>query len=99
MPKKVNDHVRIWIDVEDFFVYFASARRPSGIQRLAFELHKSLRMLAGPDRVRFVRHNLPGITFGEVAWEEVEALFSGRVIHDAHPAAKRVRPPPAARYP
>ena len=79
-PKPDID-VRIWIDVEDLFVYFQANRRPSGIQRLAFELQKSLRGLGGADRIRFVRHITSSLTFSEVPWEEVEALFTGGVAH------------------
>ena len=79
--------MRIWIDVEDLFQYVTGSRRPSGIQRLAFELQRAIRGLAGGDRIRFLRHNLPGDTFGEVPWEDVEALFSGLVGH----ASRRVR--------
>ena len=79
--------MRIWIDVEDLFQYITGNRRPSGIQRLAFELQTALRRLAGPDQVRFLRHDLPGITFSEVAWEDVEALFRTLVEPATHRAA------------
>ena len=34
--------VTIWVDVEDFFHYFAVSPRPSGIQRFAFEVMRAL---------------------------------------------------------
>jgi glycosyltransferase involved in cell wall biosynthesis len=67
--------MRIWIDVEDLFQYAAHANRPSGIQRLAFELQRALVELA-PQDVRFVRHSTSGAGFACVDFVEIEALFS-----------------------
>ena len=66
----------IWIDVEDFFHYFSWNLRPSGIQRLSFELMSALRDELGA-RVRFVRH-APGL-LREVQWTTMEAAYHGRV--------------------
>lgn len=82
--------MRIWIDVEDLFLYCAANRRPSGIQRLAYELQKALRARAGADRIRFLRHDRAGTGFDEIEWNDIEALFQGMVDHA--PAA----PPPQA---
>lgn len=68
---------KLWIDVEDLFEYARANPRPSGIQRLAFEIYKALR--SHPDAhdfVRFVRHDTPRGTFHVVQWAEVEALFA-----------------------
>ncbi len=68
---------KLWIDVEDLFEYARANPRPSGIQRLAFEIYKALR--SHPDShdfVRFVRHDTPRGTFHVVQWGEVEALFA-----------------------
>jgi hypothetical protein len=52
-----NVAVRLWIDVEDLFEYARTNRRPSGIQRLAFEICQALQMRdGGSGQVRFVRH-------------------------------------------
>ena len=59
----------IWVDVEDLFEYFVVNPRPSGIQRLAFEIMRELAPV-----VRFVRRGT-GVTAREVAWAEIEALF------------------------
>jgi len=70
----------IWGDVEDLFEYSRSNPRPSGIQRLAFEIQRSLRTcLAGTGRLRFVRHAGRGQAplLREVPWEDVEGLFAG----------------------
>lgn len=70
----------IWIDVEDLFRYALGSRRPSGIQRLAFEAEQAIVALHGSTgRVRFVRHNPLGINFTEVAWQDVAALYTGMI--------------------
>ena len=67
---------RIWIDVEDLFIYAALAHRPSGIPRLEFELCRALvALLESEDRVFFVRHDEQQQSLVEVTWEEVELLF------------------------
>lgn len=71
----------IWVDVEDFAVYFASSPRPSGIQRVMFEIMGAL--MAEPPGVRFVRRNGPGC-LREVGWKQVQALFAGVVQPTAH---------------
>jgi hypothetical protein len=46
----------IWIDVEDLFQYALANRRPSGIQRLAFEIWHALQTQHGhTGLVRFLR--------------------------------------------
>jgi glycosyltransferase involved in cell wall biosynthesis len=67
--------MRIWIDVEDLFQYASNTSRPSGIQRLAFELQRALLALA-PDEVRFVRHNAAMKDFVAVPFAEIAALFA-----------------------
>ena len=76
---KASRTVRIWIDVEDLFAYGTANHRPSGIQRLAFELQKAMRARAGADRIRFLRHRHG--SFCEVAWAEVDAVFRGIATH------------------
>jgi glycosyltransferase involved in cell wall biosynthesis len=70
--------VRIWIDVEDLFQYAAYGSRPSGIQRLAFEVQQALVALA-PEEVRFVRHDRSGTGFVSVPFSMVSELFSGLI--------------------
>jgi glycosyltransferase involved in cell wall biosynthesis len=67
--------LKIWIDVEDLLQYAAHATRPSGIQRLAFELQQALMALA-PDEVRLVRHARTG-GFVSVSFSTVAEVFSG----------------------
>jgi glycosyltransferase involved in cell wall biosynthesis len=68
--------MRIWFDVEDLFDYATHARRPSGIQRLAFEIYNAAAGM-DPDRVGFVRHRRSGseVRFAIVPWKEVRELF------------------------
>jgi glycosyltransferase involved in cell wall biosynthesis len=69
---------RIWIDVEDLFVYRSFGVRLSGIQRLEFELCRALAALPqGKGRVFFVRHDVERECLTTVPWEAVEAIFRG----------------------
>lgn len=77
---------RLWIDVEDLFEYARGNPRPSGIQRLAFEIYRALHQR--PDAaeiVRFVRHQPVRNTFRIVPWQQVEDLFVGLVMSEAEP--------------
>ena len=66
----------VWVDVEDLFHHLRFNPRPSGIQRMAFEIGRELRRMAGP-RVRFVRRGPDGggALLHEAAWTEVEDVF------------------------
>ena len=65
----------IWFDVEDLFEYAGSGFRPSGIQRLSYELYVAVRTLA-PAAIGFVRHDRPAGTMRVVEWADVEAIYS-----------------------
>jgi glycosyltransferase involved in cell wall biosynthesis len=65
-----------WLDVEDLFEYALVSRRPSGIQRLSYELYRALVALR-PGEIAFCRHDRIRGTMRTVAWAEVEALFAG----------------------
>lgn len=69
----------LWFDVEDLFVYAATTKRPSGIQRLAFEIYREVweRLGGEPGAVRFVRHHPKRRVFVEIPWSRIEALFRG----------------------
>jgi glycosyltransferase involved in cell wall biosynthesis len=70
---------RVWIDIEDMFAFtLHGGRRPTGIQRLAFELCKAIVARYGGDgSIRFLRHDRLRGTFVIIAWAEVETLFAG----------------------
>lgn len=84
-----KSRTRLWIDVEDLFQYASNTSRPSGIQRLAFEVQRALVALA-PNEVRFVRHSGSGKDFVSVRFAEIEALFGGLTDTVTTPPA----PPP-----
>ncbi len=76
----------LWIDVEDLFEYTAANPRPSGIQRLAFELYRVLQKRLGADRrIRFVRLDPVRGTFSSVSWRSVANLFAR--LSDKAPAS------------
>ncbi len=90
----------LWIDVEDLFEYARVNPRPSGIQRLAFEIYRSLQAQHGSTGlVRFVRHDPPRNSFRDVAWSEVAALFSNLVTAYQPPTTvlQGIRPHPPSR--
>ena len=67
---------RLWIDVEDLFEYVRSNRRPSGIQRLAFEIYQTMQDHYGDTGlVHFVRHDVRRNSFRVVPWRDVTGLF------------------------
>jgi len=69
---------KIWIDVEDLFQYAAVNPRPSGIQRIEYELCRALASLPeSRHRVRFVRHASTQKSFYSIPYSELDALYSG----------------------
>jgi glycosyltransferase involved in cell wall biosynthesis len=80
--------VRIWIDVEDFFDYAARSSRPTGIQRLAFELQRAL-LISAPEDIHFVRHDRSGTGFITVPFAAVEVLFADLASHGSHDASNK----------
>jgi glycosyltransferase involved in cell wall biosynthesis len=83
--------MKIWLDVEDLFEYARVMSRPSGIQRLSFELYAALQDAAG-DRIGFVRHDPMRNTAELVEWGDVEALYHG-MVH-GRPGQPAVPAPP-----
>jgi glycosyltransferase involved in cell wall biosynthesis len=81
--------MRLWLDVEDLFEYArTNYRRPSGIQRLAFEIYRELQARYGATgQVCFVCHSLTGNSFQAVPWSEVAALFAALANSDATPTS------------
>ncbi|WP_240759734.1 glycosyltransferase family 4 protein [Lichenicoccus roseus] len=68
-------HSKIWIDVEDLFQYAAANPRPSGIQRIEFELCRALATLPeSRERVRFVRHTATQQSFVAIPYAQLEQL-------------------------
>jgi glycosyltransferase involved in cell wall biosynthesis len=64
----------LWFDVEDLIVFFQRERRPTGIQRLSFEILREVWRLAGPSGlVQFCRHGAKVADYLVVDWPELEA--------------------------
>ncbi len=64
----------LWFDVEDLVVFFQYQSRPTGIQRLSFEIYRELWKLGGPaSEVRFCRHGATDAEYFAVDWPELEA--------------------------
>lgn len=86
----------IWVDVEDLFEYAEHNPRPSGIQRLAFELCGALQQQYGQTgRVRFVRHDPLRLSLRVVPWASVARLFD-RLTDAEDPPPALASPPPAS---
>jgi hypothetical protein len=67
---------RLWVDVEDLFEYARRNKRPSGIQRLAFEIYQAMEArYAGTGVVQFVRHDAKRNSFRTIPWYELVRLF------------------------
>ena len=67
---------QIWLDVEDLFQYAIHNARPSGIQRLCYELYSAL-IAQQEYSVRFCRHDRDEQLLREVSWLEIKSLFLG----------------------
>ncbi len=89
----------IWIDVDDLFHYVRHNTRPSGIQRLTFELYSALEARGGVAgrRIGFVRIGPHSDAFRLVSWAEVRALChrltAARIEQEQAPPSARPRPP------
>ncbi len=67
----------VWIDVEDLFEFAIFNPRPSGIQRMAFEIYCAIEHLEGAGaRINFIRHDQINFTFVAKPWSSVEAVFN-----------------------
>ncbi len=62
----------LWFDVEDLVSYFANHHRPSGIQRLSFELYREIWRQRGGLDVRFCRHDSHYKNLIELDWPALE---------------------------
>src|SRR4051794_33643545 len=73
----------LWLDVEDLFHHASHNPRPSGIQRLSFEIYAELHALLG-EGVRFCRHDPVAGTLRTVPWGVLHALFGSLLVAAAH---------------
>lgn len=82
--------MKLWVDVEDIFNYALHVKRPSGIQRVAFELQRALFEIA-PGSVQFIRHGNQNGSFVSVPFGSLETLFCDlSANHPARPEAAAV---------
>lgn len=66
----------LWIDVDDLVQYLAHHNRPSGIQRVTFEICQALHRLdEGAGRVCFVRRNGGPRDLITVKWDRLDTAF------------------------
>jgi len=86
--------IHLWIEVDDLFQYAVSGiPRPSGIQRVVFELCRALEARhRGDERLGCVRYDSLRQSFSVVAWDEVATLY--QVLTTAPSASTRPPPPP-----
>jgi glycosyltransferase involved in cell wall biosynthesis len=92
---------KLWIDVEDLFEYARNNPRPSGIQRLAFEMYQTLQgQHGGSGLINFIRHDSARNSFRVVQWFEIAALFARLVANNPAPVSRQpdnIAPHPPGR--
>jgi glycosyltransferase involved in cell wall biosynthesis len=85
---------RLFVDVEDLFIYARNTPRPSGIQRMCFEIYSALQQRYGAaGQVLFVRQAAGPQGFRTVPWDAVLATYEG-LSRPVPPAAPPPEPPP-----
>jgi glycosyltransferase involved in cell wall biosynthesis len=86
----------IWIDAEDLFLYAETHTRPSGIQRLAFEMCLAMTAREGrAGRVRFVRHRSFSDGFYAVPWASLRVAIESMGTRKPPPPSAQSNAPPA----
>jgi len=68
----------VWIDIEDLVRHINAGLRPSGIQRLSYEVVEAL-LLRSDDHVRVCRHSGRASGFVEIDWTLFRAKFAALV--------------------
>jgi glycosyltransferase involved in cell wall biosynthesis len=88
----------LWFDVDDLIQYFAHASRPTGIQRLSFEVYRALFRQPG-DKVRFCRRCVGHGGFREVNFQLLEAsLVEAMAGARSSPRPPAEKPPEFSRF-
>lgn len=84
----------VWFDVDDLVAYFNANRRPSGIQRLCFQVYQAVWAQAGHSgKIRFCRHDLHYTKLVEIEWPFLEQMIQ-QVSREVEPdRATLIRPP------
>ncbi len=87
----------VWIDVEDLVRYFHYAARPTGIQRLSFEIYRELSRHEGEAEIRFCRRGATASGFRGLHFPALEAgILTAAAAGRATPAGASA-PQPAGR--
>jgi glycosyltransferase involved in cell wall biosynthesis len=85
----------LWFDVEDLITHFQHESRPTGIQRLTFEIYREVWQAAGGSgEVRFCRHGATPAEYFVVDWPALEAA-----ILQATASRQPAKPPPRIAAP
>lgn len=80
----------LWVDVDDLLDYLAHHSRPSGIQRVTFEICRALYELdQGSGCVRFVRRGDHPGDLTTIGWEQLRAAFARASHQDGTPAGTK----------
>jgi len=90
--------VTVWFDVEDLIRYFQNAARPTGIQRLCFEVYRAIWAQAGASgEVRFCRRGAGRDSLRAIHFPALEAgvlaMVGARGGPSALPLAKKPHAP------
>jgi glycosyltransferase involved in cell wall biosynthesis len=86
--------MKIWFDVDDLVAYFNANRRPSGIQRLCFQVYQAIWAEAGRGGdIRFCRHDLHYTKLVEVEWPILEQMIRQVSAEGETDRAALIRPP------
>jgi glycosyltransferase involved in cell wall biosynthesis len=90
----------VWFDVDDLVAYFNANRRPSGIQRLCFQVYQEVWAQAGASgAIRFCRHNLHYTGLVEIKWPTLERMIRQVSIESEPDKAALIKPPRLAEEP
>ena len=85
---------RIWFDVEDLFHFAQRNARPTGIQRVSFEIYRAIAAdpaIAG--RAGFLRHSTTERGFVEADWADLATIFRRVTERSPEPPAAALAPP------
>ncbi len=88
---------RVWFDVEDLFHFAQRNARPTGIQRVCFEIYRAA--MADPamsGRIGFLRHATTERGFVEADWTALSALFRRVTDRPVEPGRPRPEAAPIA---
>jgi hypothetical protein len=93
----------IWFDVEDLINFFQTASRPTGIQRLSFEIYRAAWALGGTtEGLKFCRRGAGRGSYRVIHFPALEAGIIAASHSAPRPVAEplgRVHPPSCTAWP